>query len=385
MKRMCIGIAALVLIALVVVTGCRKKEEAELAPYKVGALFSVTGAASWLGEPEKKTALMIADQINAAGGINGHRLEVIVEDDKGEETTAVIAMKKLVEKDQVCAVIGPSRTGTSMAVINIAQEKKVPLISCAAAEEIVKPVKDWVFKVPQYDSDCVRRIYDYMKAKGWTKAAIITSTEAFGAAGRDQLKKLGTEYGIQVVGDEIYKPTDTDMTVQLTKIKNTDAQALINWSIVPGQSTVIKNARQLGLTIPLFQSHGFGNIEYAKLAGEAAEGVLFPAGPLLGVESIPENHPQKKVLTQYKKDYETKHKEPVSTFGGHAYDALHLVIDALKAVGDNKAKIRNHVEHKRGFVGTAGVFNYSRTDHCGLDKTAFVMYTVKGGKFVLAE
>jgi len=385
MKRICIGITAFVVMALVLLPGCKKKEEPALAPYKVGALFAVTGPASWLGEPEKNTAEMIAQQINDAGGINGHPLEVIIEDTTGEETATVNAMKKLVDKDGVCAVIGPSRSGTSMAIINIAEDKKVPLVSCAAAAPIVQPVKKWVFKVPQMDSDCVRRIYDYMKEKGWSKAAIITGTTGFGASGRDQLIKLAKEYNIQIVADETYGPKDTDMTVQLTKIKAANAQALINWSIVPGQSTVIKNTRQLGLTIPLFQSHGFGNIQYVKAAGAAAEGVLFPAGRLLSAEGVPEENPQKKLLMRYKKDYETKYKEDVSTFGGHAYDALTLVVKALRAVGDDRAKIRDHIEKTTGFVGTAGVFNYSPQDHCGLDKSAFVMYVVKAGKFVPVE
>ncbi len=385
MKRICIGITAFVVMALVLLPGCKKKEEPALAPYKVGALFAVTGPASWLGEPEKNTAEMVAQQINDAGGINGHPLEVIIEDTTGEETATVNAMKKLVDKDGVCAVIGPSRSGTSMAIINIAEDKKVPLVSCAAAAPIVQPVKKWVFKVPQMDSDCVRRIYDYMKEKGWSKAAIITGTTGFGASGRDQLIKLAKEYNIQIVADETYGPKDTDMTVQLTKIKAANAQALINWSIVPGQSTVIKNARQLGLTIPLFQSHGFGNIQYVKAAGAAAEGVLFPAGRLLSAEEVPEENPQKKLLMRYKKDYETKYKEDVSTFGGHAYDALALVVKALRAVGDDRAKIRDHIEKTTGFVGTAGVFNYSPQDHCGLDKSAFVMYVVKAGKFVPVE
>jgi branched-chain amino acid transport system substrate-binding protein len=286
-------------------------------------------------------------------------------------------MNKLVDLDRVCAVIGPSRSGTTMAIVNIAEEKKVPLVSCAAAADIVQPVKKWVFKVPQMDSDCARRIFDHMKQKGLTKAAIITATTGFGAAGRNQLLTVIKEYpDIQIVADETYGPKDTDMTVQLTKIKNTDAQALINWSITAGQSTVIKNARQLGLTATLYQSHGFGNIEYANAAGPAAKGVIFPAGPLLGVESLADDHPQKQVLAKYKKDYESAYNEPVSTFGGHGYDALHLVVEALKAVGPSKTKIRDYIENRKGVVGTAGVFNFSPEDHLGLDKTAFQMYVV---------
>ncbi len=390
MKRFWIGLVAFVLVGLFLVSGCKKKdEEAEMGPppatvYKVGALFAVTGPASWLGEPEKKTVEMIVREVNRAGGINGHRLRVIVEDTTGKEAEAVNAIKKLIDSDGVCVVIGPSTSGESRAVLNVAQEKGVPLISCAAAAGIVQPAEErkWVFKVPQMDSDCVRRIYDYMKEKGWTKVAIITTTTGFGKAGRDQLLTVAKEYNFQVVADETYAPTDTDMTVQLTKIKNTDAQALVNWSIEEGQSTVLKNAKQLGLTMQLFQSHGFGNIKYVELAGEAAEGMIFPAGPLLAPEGLPDNHPQKKVLLDYKKAYETRYKEAVSTFGGHAYDALHLAIEALKAVGPNKAQMRDFIEKRQGFVGTAGVFKFSPQDHCGLDKNAFVMYTVKGGKFV---
>jgi branched-chain amino acid transport system substrate-binding protein len=203
--------------------------------------------------------------------------------------------------------------------------------------------------------------------------------------GRSQLLKLAPEMGITIVADETYGPKDTDMTAQLTKIKGTDAQALVNWSIVPGQTTVIRNRRQLGMTIPMFQSHGFGNIKYAQAAGEAAEGVLFPAGRLLVVNSLPKNHPQKEVLTKYKKDYETRFKADVSTFGGHAYDALYLVIAALKKVGPDRAKIRDFIEQQKNFVGTGGVFNYSPEDHTGLNKDAFEMITVKGGEFVPAQ
>jgi branched-chain amino acid transport system substrate-binding protein len=139
------------------------------------------------------------------------------------------------------------------------------------------------------------------------------------------------------------------------------------------------------MTIPLFQSHGFGNIKYAKAAGDAADGVLFPAGRLLVVDSLPDSDPQKTLLAQYKKDYEKKFKADASTFGGHAYDAIQLVIAALRAVGPDRAKIRDHIENTKNFIGTGGVFNFSPEDHTGLTKDAFAMITVKGGKFLPAQ
>ncbi|HPA47920.1 MAG TPA: ABC transporter substrate-binding protein, partial [bacterium] len=191
--------------------------------------------------------------------------------------------------------------------------------------------------------------------------------------------------GIEIVADETYGAKDTDMTAQLTKIKGTDAQAVVNWEIVPGQSIVPKNMKQLGMTIPLYHSHGFGNVKYIKQAGDAAEGIICPAGALLAVDSLPDEHPRKEVLAKYKKDYETRFGGDVSTFGGHAYDALWLVIDALRAVGPDKAKIRDYLENKKDFIGTAGVFNFSPEDHNGLTKEAFQMLVVKDGKFTLLK
>jgi branched-chain amino acid transport system substrate-binding protein len=351
-------------------------------PYKIGAVFAITGPAAWLGEPERNSVKMLQERINAQGGINGHPLELVIEDTVGEETRAVLAVNKLINKDNVLAIVGPSRSGTTMAVIPIVEKAQVPLVSCASAQEIVTPVKKWVFKTAQNDSDGVIKIYEKMKEMNLSKVAIISSTDGYGMEGRKHLKRFAPEMGITVVADETYGPKDTDMTAQLTKVKGTDAQAIVNWSIVPGQTTVIKNRRQLVMTIQLFQSPGFGNIKYAQAAGDSAEGLLFPALRLLMVDALPKDHPQKAILTKYKKDYESRFKSDVTTFGGHAYDALSLVVAALKAVGPDRAKIRDHIENTKNFVGTGGVFNYSPEDHVGLHKDALEIYTVKNGAFV---
>jgi len=355
-------------------------------PIKIGAVLAVTGPASWLGQPEKNTGLMIVEEINKAGGINGRMIELIVEDDEGNETKAVNAVNKLILKDNVVAIFGPSTTGPSLAVVPIAERHKIPLISCAAAAAITEPIKKYVFKTPQKDSDAAIMILDHIKAKGYKKIAVISEATGFGDQGRKQVLKYAAmpEYGIEIVADETYGPKDTDMTAQLTKIKEKGAEALMNWSIVPAQSIVSQNMKQLEMKIQLYQSHGFGNPKYVKAAGDSAEGVLFPAGRLLVAEELPEDHPQKKVLVEYKKQYEERFKEDVSTFGGHAYDALHLIIQALKKVDDpTRDKIRDEIEKISGFVGTAGIFNFTPEDHTGLTKEAFAMLTVKDGKFAL--
>ncbi len=242
-------------------------------PIRIGAILSVTGAASFLGEPEKNTILMLKEQINKAGGINGRPVEVIIEDSKSDETQAVLAAKKLVERDKVVAVIGPSTTGESMAVIPTMTQNKVMLISAAAGTGITLPAKEryWIFKTAQYDMSAVEAIYTTLKKKGIAKIGIITITTGYGDAGRKALHEMAQKYGITIVADERYGPKDADMTTQLTKIKAAGAQAVINWSVGPGQVVVTKNWHALKMGIPLYQSHGWGSKKNIELAGKAAE------------------------------------------------------------------------------------------------------------------
>ncbi len=360
--------------------------------YKVGAVFSVTGRTSFLGDPEKKTAEMIAEQINEAGGINGKKLELIVYDSEGDATKCNLAVKKLITKDKVCTVIGPSLSGTSLAVLPLADQYKTPLISCAASYKIVhnektgKPYK-WVFKTPQTDTMAVEAIYTRLQKVGINKIAIVSVTSGFGASGREELIRLAPKYNITIVADEKYGPKDTDMTAQLTKIKGIAPQAIVNWSVGPTQVTVLRNYRDLGMTsIPFYQSHGFGSPKNIELAAGAAEGVFCPLGSCNIAELLKADHPQKGVTTKYLKDYMAKYNEPLSSFGGHAWDALQMVVKALENVGDDKAKIRDYLEDNiKGFVGQHGIFNYSAEDHNGLTKDAFNMVIVKDGRWALAD
>ncbi len=351
---------------------------------KIGAIFSITGPASFLGAPESKTLQMLVDDINAKGGINGNKIELIIKDSGADPQKAVSFAKQLIDEDKVFAIIGPSTSGESMAIKNIAEQGKTINLSCAAAEPIVKPVAKYVFKTPQMDRDAVIRIFEEMKKMGITKIGVLSSNTGFGQAGKDQIVKLAPEHGIQIVANEVYDKAATDLTAEVTKIKAANVQAIVNWSIEPAQSIVIKNVRQIGMTVPIFQSHGFGNINYVKAAGAAAEGVIFPAGRLLVADVLSNKNPQKKLLESYKKEYEAKDKEEVSTFGGHAYDAMLLLERGIKdAGGTDKEKVRMAIEHIKGLVGTAGIFNMSPTDHNGLDESAFEMLTVKNGKFAV--
>jgi branched-chain amino acid transport system substrate-binding protein len=352
---------------------------------KVGAILAVTGPAAFLGAPEEKTLEMMVADINNNGGIKGHKVELIVKDSGGSPEKALSFAKQLIEENKVLAIIGPSTSGETMKIKNVAEEGKTILLSCAAAEVIVNPVAKYVFKTPQKDSYAVIKIFEEMKKKGISKIGVLSSNTGFGKAGKEQIEKLAPEHGITILVNEVYDKAASDLTAEVTKLKAANVQALINWSIEPAQSIVIKNARQIGFNAQIFQSHGFGNIKYVEAALPAAEGVIFPAGRLLIAETLPKDHKQKAVLMKYKKEYELKNRgEECSTFGGHAFDAMLILTKAIeKANSTDKEAVRSAIEGLKGVVGTAGIFNFSAQDHNGLDMNSFEMLTVKNGKFVV--
>ena len=354
-------------------------------PYKIGAIFATTGPAAALGQPEADTAEMIEEMTNAAGGINGRPVEIIIRDTKGEETEALAAIKELIEKEGVLAIVGPTRSGTTLGIIDAIEKAEVPLVSCAAAVKITTPVKKWVFKTPQTDAHAVEAIYGYLNDKGISKIAVISASTGYGVAGLEQLKLQAEAAGIEIVDAEEFQDTDTDMTAQLTRIKNGDAEGVICWGIGPAPSLVTKQMAQIQLDIPIFQSHGVANKRFIEGAGDAAEGVILPAGKLLVVDQLPDSDPQKATLAAYKKAYEEKFNKDVDTFGGHCWDALQMVINGIREGGDDPAAIRDTIESTTGFVGTGGVFNYSADDHYGLTADAFVMIKIVDGEWQLAD
>ena len=203
------------------------------------------------------------------------------------------------------AIIGGSTTGTTMSIIDIAQDEEIPFISLAGAIEIVDPVKEYVFKTPHTDRMACEKIFEDMQARGITKIGMISGTDGFGASMEAQCKDVVGNYGIEVVASETYGPQDADMTPQLTNIRGSDAEAILNPGFGQGPTIVTRNSAQLGIDVPLYQSHGVASDAFIELAGaDAAEGVRLPGTALLVADLLPEGDPQKEVATAYKTAYE---------------------------------------------------------------------------------
>jgi branched-chain amino acid transport system substrate-binding protein len=354
-------------------------------PIKIGALFSVSGPASFLGEPERNTAKMMVDEINNTGGIKGRKLELIVYDTQADATKAVQAVNKLIKDDKVVAIIGPSTTGDSMAVIPVVEKAEIPLVSCAAGIKITEPVKKWVFKTAQNDALAVQKIFEYMKKQRITKVAILTVSDGFGSSGREQLVLQAKNFGIEIISDETYGPKDTDMTAQLTKIRGSAAQAVVCWGTNPGPAVVARNVKQLGITLPVYMSHGVSSKKFIELAGDAAEGIILPSGRVVVAQQLPKNDPQKKTLLNYVESYRKNYKVEGDHFGGHAYDAIMLIKGAIERGGETPAAIRDQLEKTEKFAGIGGTFKFSPADHAGLTSDAFVLVQIKQKDWTLIK
>lgn len=354
---------------------------------KIGAFLSVTGPASFLGEPEKKTLEMYVDRLNKDGGIQGKKIALVVYDDAGAPDKAATFAKRLIQNDGVDLIIGGTTTGTSMAAIKVVEPAAVPFISLAGGIDIVEPVKAWVFKTPHTDRMAAEKVFADMKKRGIVKVAMISEDAGFGKSGHDQALKVAPAYGIEIVADEVYSPKDPDVTAQLTKLKNAaGVQAMFNFGFGQGPAIVTKNHKQLGIAVPLWQSHGVASKEFIRLAGEAAEGVRLPAAGLVVAEQLAATDPQKPVVTAFKKDYEAAFKAEVSTFAGHAYDGLQMALAAITRAGStDKTKVRDELEKTSGYVGTGGLVSMSATDHMGLTPSAFHMVEIRKGDWLLSD
>ncbi len=376
------GLAA-VAAAFALITGAAVAQE----PIKIGAFLAVTGPAASLGDPEQKTLELYVGKINAAGGVLGRKLQLVSYDSAGDAEKARTFAKRLIEQDKVDVIVGGTSTGETMAVIPLVEAAQIPFISLAGAVVVVEPVKKWVFKTPHTDRMACEKIFIDMQSRKFSKIALISGPGGFDKSMRAECLKLNKKYGIDVIADETYGGGDTDMTAQLTKIKNTaGVQAVLNPGFGQGPAIVTKNYGQLGITIPLYQSHGVASKEFIKLAGPAAEGVRLPGAALLVADTLAASDPQRSVAVAYKNEYESHFKSDISTFGGHAYDGLMIAVAAIKkAGGTDKAKVRDAIEATRGFIGVDGTYTMSPSDHMGMDLSAFRMLEVKGGNWTLVK
>lgn len=361
-------------------------------PVKIGAFFALSGPAATIGTPTKLVAQMVVDKINKEGGINKRPVELVVGDTESDPTKALLEAKRLIEKEKVTTLIGPTRTDEGMSVKGYIEDTAhIPIVMTIGGDPVIAGGKfgpfTWTFKTPQRTSVAVQKTYDYLRSQKITKIGLLTASDGFGKDGAVALEKLAPEFGMDAVAREVFAVTDTDMTPQLLKIKQSGAQAVICWTIGPAGARVAKNVKQLALGIPLVQCHGQPDPKYIELAGDAAEGSIMPSTKLMVVDQLSDADPQKAVIKEfidlYKNVYKFDQQYPINTHSGYAWDAIYMAANAMRQAGAEPGALRDAIEKTRGYVGVSGVFNLTPEDHNGLGTDSLVMVKVENGKWVL--
>lgn len=376
---------------LLAITVCSSSAFAE-DTIKLGAFFDLSGRAAFIGTPTKLVAEMVVEKINGEGGINGKKLELVIADTEADPSKAASIAKKFIYKENVSAIIGPTLTDTGMNVKKVADKGKTPIFMTVGGDPVIMAGKfgpiEYVFKSPQRSSIAVERLFMYLKEKGLTKVALMSAADGFGKDGARWMDKLAPKYGIEIIAKESFGNRDTDMTAQLTKVKNAQPQAILAWTIGPAGSIVAKNKAQLGIEIPLFQCHGLPDPKYIELAGAASEGDRMPSTKLMVADQLDDNDPQKPVIQEFIKLYNEKGYDkqfPINTHSGYAWDAIMIVANAMKKVGTDKEALRAEIENTKNYVGVSGTYNITAEDHNGLAVDSMVIVEVKDGVFTMAK
>ena len=386
-SRPALVLAVVVLVAVggLLAAGCGGAKDED--PIVIGAVVSVTGTAAPLGEPERNTLQLMEKNVNAAGGVIGRQIKLVVLDDQSAAKEAVTATDRLLQQEKAVAVIGASTSASTLAMKPITYKAGIPQIAMAAANSITDEAPiDWMWRVAPKDNLAVARALTYVSQElKLTKIAVLYDENAFGSSGAAEIERTKGQYGLEVVEKESYKTDEADLTAQLTKIRGANPEALVVWGTNPGPAVAAKNMKQLGMTIPYVGSHGIANATFIQLAGTAADGVVFPSNKVLLPESITDPK-QKEIVTAFMADYQKEYGSAPNSFAAHAYDGLTLVLEAIKAANSTDPKaLQAQLNEITKLSSAGGIFTYTATDHDGLSVDDMIMVKIDGGKWTLAK
>lgn len=358
------------------------------AQIKVGITVASTGPAASLGIPERNTVSLLPTEIA------GQKVEYIVLDDGTDTTVAVRNMRKLITDDNVDVIVGTSVSPGSLAMVDVAGEAKVPMISVAANARIVEPVegaREWVFKTPQNDQLMADALADAMVKHGVKTLGFIGYNDAYGEGWLNVMTAAAEKRGIKMVAVERYARNDTSVTGQALKLVAAKPDGIL----VAGSGTPValpqSELKSRGYKGIMYQTHGAANNDVLRVCGKDCNDMYLPAGPLLVADQLPDDNPVKKTALDYKTKYEAKYGPgTINTFGGHMWDAGLLIEAAIPTALETGAKpgtpefrkaLRDALEQVKELPVSQGVFNMSPTDHAGFDERARVMVKVVDGKW----
>jgi branched-chain amino acid transport system substrate-binding protein len=386
-----ITVAVFIISTLLALPGCGDSgEPATKEPIKIGVVLSASGPNEPLGQPERKAIDLFVERLNEAGGIDGHEVEVIIKDDESDANKALESTVELIEQDEVVAVIGSSGTGPTLSMKQETMAQEIPQVCMAAGLEIMDGDITWIFRTPPSSAEAGENALMYIRdVLGVQRIALLYDTNAFGTDGKNIIEALAPDYGLEVVMSEGYQTDESEegMDTHLTNIQTADPEIVVVWGTNPGPAKLAKKMQDKGMDIPYMGSHGIANQSFIELAGDAANGVLFPAGKMLiWQKALEPGSEQYDFMEDFSSAYSEKYGENVNTFAGHGWDAILIITEALKRAGADAtpAELRDAIEETSGLVGTAGIFSYTSTNHSGLSPDDLVMVEIVDGAWEIA-
>jgi len=395
------GVRAAILAALLLGTSPLWAAPARVgAPYKIGFIASITGPGASLGKPERDVARLVQERLNREGGIVAtdgvrHEVQILINDDQSRADTAASLARRLIEQEQVHVLVAGTLSGPSLAMVPIATELRTPMISMASARAIIedpetKRMRPWIFKPVPENLHSAAKQAEYLKAIGITGVCHLYENTAYGKDTFESAKVEFGKAGIRILYGDSFDRFATEFP-QVTRVRASGCKAVVIGSIPPAAAVI--NVAVAGRVGPrkIVHGHGACSPDLIRTAGAAAEGTVMPCGKILVADQLPVNDPVRRVNLELIGEYtRITGGEPISTFAGHAYDALQWALLALREVPDGLAlprvreAVREALETKvKNYVGTHGVMTLSPEDHLGFNPKDFVIVTVQGGRFVI--
>lgn len=383
-------IAALVVALSGITCGCSGRavnSSGSDEPIRVGAILSLTGTYAALGAAEKNALLLEQARINAAGGLHGRPIEVIIEDDGTDEGKAVVAAQKLIYANQVVALIGGSGTGATMAIRQLVEEAGIPQIALAGGSVVTEAFSPNVYQTPWHNRLIVGTLFAHLASQELDHIAFVSDAGSYGKDGHSIAAQLAPEHGVEIEVDVQFNPGDTDLSGQVAQVMRNDAvEAIVLWNAGKEASLFIKSARLAGLTAPIFGGSGQARAEFLKGAGSDAEGYTIATGRSFALAWEPTSE-EYIVNSDFARRYEAEYGVAPDIFAGHAFDAITLFRDAYRRAGDSPSgeTLIDALDRTTDVVGYAGAFTFTATDHNGLNADDVTLLTVRNGRFVPLE
>ncbi|KOS68820.1 hypothetical protein AEA09_09895 [Lysinibacillus contaminans] len=362
MKKILKGklVAILSLVFLVVIAGCGIEKEEETSGekkeggvIKIGVIVAETGPASTLGSAQAKTVELLQKQLDEAGPIDGNKIQLIKQDYETNDTKAVVAMDKLISEG-VVAVTGATQSSTTMAIIPKAIEKKLPLFTIAP----IQSDSEYVYSMAQSTTVIAIPIVEYLKKNNIKKVAWVNASDGFGVTGKPAFEALAKENGIEIIAHEEFDATATDMTIQLTKVRKSNPEAIIVWSRTPGAGIIARNFKALNFDIPMIQSTAAANQGFLEQVKDDNENILVVGSKLSVIDQLPDSD-QKEMLKAFNDSYVKEFNSKPDLFAAHLLDGVNVVVNAIKAGNVTSEDIHNYLQNDLGtYLGATGTFDF---------------------------